>query len=175
MVCGMKVLSAFECIMYSHNKCAGACGKMKKLAGLLVLVGGINWGLVGIFDWDLISAILGGGGVPGGGGIIATIIYILVGLSAVWLIFGMKCGCKGGKCSMGAKTCNSDNCKGGTCKDGVCTDDASTEGGACGMCGTSPCSCGDLDDEVSSDEDSEEMDMHEEEEDEEAKPDHMNM
>ncbi len=46
---------------------------------LLIIIGGINWGLVGLFQFDLVAAI--GGGQDG---ILARIIYILVGLSALY-------------------------------------------------------------------------------------------
>ena len=48
------------------------------VAVVLVVVGGLNWGLVGLFDFDLVQAILGG--VP----ILARLVYILVGLAAVY-------------------------------------------------------------------------------------------
>lgn len=65
---------------------------MKKMSTLdwialvLVIIGGLNWGLVGIFKWDLVTAIFGDLSV------VSRIIYILVGLSALYLIFmlGMK-------------------------------------------------------------------------------------
>ncbi|PDT47729.1 MULTISPECIES: DUF378 domain-containing protein [Sinorhizobium] len=47
---------------------------------LLVIVGGLNWGLVGLFGFDLVAAIFGAGSG------LARIVYILVGLSAVWQI-----------------------------------------------------------------------------------------
>ena len=48
------------------------------VALVLVVVGGLNWGLVGLFKFDLVQAILGG--VP----ILARLVYILVGLAAVY-------------------------------------------------------------------------------------------
>ena len=48
------------------------------VALVLVVVGGLNWGLVGLFDFDLVQAILGG--VP----ILARLVYIVVGLAAVY-------------------------------------------------------------------------------------------
>lgn len=45
---------------------------------LLVIVGGLNWGLVGLFDFDLVAAIFGAGSV------LSRLVYILVGLSAAW-------------------------------------------------------------------------------------------
>ena len=52
-----------------------------KLALVLLIVGGINWGLVGIFDLDLVAWTLGGAG-----SIVARAVYILVAISAVWCI-----------------------------------------------------------------------------------------
>lgn len=52
------------------------------IAFVLVLIGAINWGLIGIFDWNLVTAIFGAGLTVG-----ARIIYILVFLAALWLIF----------------------------------------------------------------------------------------
>jgi len=46
---------------------------------VLVIIGGINWGLVGIAQFDLVAAIFGGQEATG-----ARVVYTLVGLSAVW-------------------------------------------------------------------------------------------
>jgi uncharacterized protein len=46
---------------------------------ILVIIGGLNWGLVGLFQLDLIAAIFGGEAA-----ILSRLIYILVGLSALW-------------------------------------------------------------------------------------------
>ena len=48
---------------------------------ILVIVGGLNWGLVGLFDWNLVAAIFGAGST------LARIIYVLVGLSALWQLY----------------------------------------------------------------------------------------
>ncbi|HZX80842.1 MAG TPA: DUF378 domain-containing protein [Lysobacter sp.] len=45
----------------------------------LVIIGGINWGLVGAFQFDLVAAIFGGQDAP-----LSRLVYILVGLSALW-------------------------------------------------------------------------------------------
>lgn len=50
------------------------------IAFVILLIGGLNWGLVGIFRWNLVEAIFGGFGV------VPAIIYILVMLSAIWLL-----------------------------------------------------------------------------------------
>lgn len=48
------------------------------IALVLVIVGGLNWGLVGLMQYNLVEAILGQTGLTG-------IVYILVGLAAVYL------------------------------------------------------------------------------------------
>jgi len=48
---------------------------------ILVIIGGLNWGLVGLFQFDLVATIFGGSA-----GIITRIIYVLVGLSALYQI-----------------------------------------------------------------------------------------
>jgi uncharacterized membrane protein YuzA (DUF378 family) len=47
---------------------------------ILVIVGGLNWGLVGLFGLDLVAAIFGAGSG------LARIVYVLVGLSAAWQV-----------------------------------------------------------------------------------------
>jgi uncharacterized membrane protein YuzA (DUF378 family) len=49
------------------------------IALVLVLVGGLNWGLVGFFDFDLVAKIFGDMST------LSRIVYGLVGLSAVYL------------------------------------------------------------------------------------------
>lgn len=46
---------------------------------VLLIIGGINWGLVGLFQFNLVAAIFGGPDA-----ILTRIIYVLVGLSALW-------------------------------------------------------------------------------------------
>ena len=48
---------------------------------ILVIVGALNWGLVGVFSFDLVAAIFGVMSV------LARIVYVLVGLSAIYLLF----------------------------------------------------------------------------------------
>ena len=54
---------------------------MDTLALILSIVGGLNWGLIGIFQFDLVAWLFGGVD-----SIISRIIYTLVGLSALWCI-----------------------------------------------------------------------------------------
>ena len=49
------------------------------IAIVLVIVGGLNWGLVGILDFDLVAKLFGD--MSG----ISRVVYSLVGLSAVYL------------------------------------------------------------------------------------------
>ncbi len=51
-----------------------------KIALLLVIIGAINWGLIGIFNFNLVDAIFGVMSI------ISRIIYILVGISGLWAI-----------------------------------------------------------------------------------------
>ena len=50
------------------------------IALILLIVGGLNWLLVGAFKFDLVQSILGS--IP----LLRDIVYILVGLSAIWAI-----------------------------------------------------------------------------------------
>ncbi len=54
---------------------------LDRIAMILLIIGGLNWGLVGIFQFDLVAWICGGQT-----GIISRIIYTLVALSAIWCI-----------------------------------------------------------------------------------------
>lgn len=51
------------------------------IAFILVVIGGLNWGLVGFFNFDLVAAIFGELSI------ISRIVYALVGLSALYAIF----------------------------------------------------------------------------------------
>jgi len=51
------------------------------IAMILVIVGGLNWGLVGFFNFDLVAAIFGVMSF------LSRIVYVLVGLSAIYLAF----------------------------------------------------------------------------------------
>jgi uncharacterized membrane protein YuzA (DUF378 family) len=77
---------------------------------ILVIVGGINWGLVGLgmllgnSGWNVVNMALGS--MPK----LEAIVYVIVGIAAVMKIFGCKCkkccgagGCAGGSCGEGEK------------------------------------------------------------------------
>jgi uncharacterized membrane protein YuzA (DUF378 family) len=54
---------------------------MDKIALILVIIGGINWGSIGIFKFDLVAFIFGGQTAS-----VSRVIYTLVGLAALWCI-----------------------------------------------------------------------------------------
>lgn len=58
----------------SANSAAGA------VALVLLIVGGLNWALVGLFEFDLVAAVFGPMSL------LARIVYIVVGVAAVWAL-----------------------------------------------------------------------------------------
>ncbi len=59
------------------------------LAIVLVVVGGLNWGLVGLFNLDLVALILGAMTM------LSRIVYVLVGIAAIYLaVISMSLGKK---------------------------------------------------------------------------------
>ncbi len=50
-----------------------------RIALAVLIIGGINWGLVGIFSFDLVAYLFGGSAA-----IVSRIIYTLVAISALW-------------------------------------------------------------------------------------------
>jgi uncharacterized membrane protein YuzA (DUF378 family) len=63
--------------------------KLDTLALVLTIVGGLNWGLVGLFRFDLVAAIFGGMEF-GETNLASRIIYAAVGLSAVYLSYAAR-------------------------------------------------------------------------------------
>lgn len=57
---------------------------LKTLAFWLVVVGGVNWGLVGLFDFNLVSMLFGSMAW------LEKAVYVLVGASAVYLPFSKR-------------------------------------------------------------------------------------
>ena len=53
---------------------------------VLLIVGGLNWGLVGLFDFDLVATLFGEMSA------LSRIVYTLVGVSAVWQIIPLLRG-----------------------------------------------------------------------------------
>lgn len=53
---------------------------VSKIAWVLVLIGALNWGLVGFLNFDLVAALFGAGSW------LSMVIYDIVGISAIWCI-----------------------------------------------------------------------------------------
>jgi uncharacterized membrane protein YuzA (DUF378 family) len=94
-----------------NKKCG--CGFVFRLANILLVVGGINWGLVGIgmllglgYELNIVQMVFGS--MP----VLEGIIYLLVGISAIVKLF--DCSCKEEMC-----------CDEGGCN--VCTDTPKVE------------------------------------------------
>ena len=51
---------------------------------VLLIVGGLNWGLVGAFQFDLVAALFGGQEA-----FLSRVVYVVVGLSALWQIVAL--------------------------------------------------------------------------------------
>jgi len=54
---------------------------MGTIALILSIIGSLNWGLVGIFQFDLVAWLFGGQG-----SLVSRIIYTVVGLAGLWCI-----------------------------------------------------------------------------------------
>jgi len=54
---------------------------MDRLSLVLVIIGAINWGLIGLFQFDLVAFLFGGQGA-----LIARIVYAVVGAAGLWSI-----------------------------------------------------------------------------------------
>lgn len=72
-----------------NGKCKGMC-ICSKIGKILLIIGGLNWGLVGIgmlmgSNFNVINLLLGS--MP----TVEGIIYVLVGLAAIMNIFGCRC------------------------------------------------------------------------------------
>lgn len=90
--------------MHTHNgneKCnCGGCTPAR-VSKILLIIGGLNWGLVGVgmlmsSDWNVVHKLLGSWSA------VEAVVYILVGVAAVVKIFGCRCkkcaSCKDGSC-----------------------------------------------------------------------------
>jgi hypothetical protein len=78
-----------------NGKCGGMCVPMM-ICKILLIIGGLNWGLVGVgmlmgSNWNVVNMIFGS--MP----TLEAIIYILVGLAAIMKMVGCRCKkCMGG-------------------------------------------------------------------------------
>ncbi len=58
-------------------------GPLDKLAYTLLVVGGLNWGLVGVLDYNLVAELFGADSA------LSNIVYALVGVAAVYGLVGI--------------------------------------------------------------------------------------
>ncbi len=76
----------------------GCCCPVCKIAGLVVIIGAINWGLVGGFNYNLVSSLLGAGSTA------EKIVYIIVGIAGVMKLLSCVIKCPLNKsCDSGTK------------------------------------------------------------------------
>lgn len=54
---------------------------LDKIALTLLIIGGINWGSIGLFQFDLVAFLFGGQS-----GVVSRIVYVIVALAALWCI-----------------------------------------------------------------------------------------
>jgi len=77
-------ISSHFCRYYRQNKDKELFFMMNaldKFALTLVIIGAINWGLIGLFQFDLVAWLFGGAAM-----LVSRIIYTLVGLGGIWSI-----------------------------------------------------------------------------------------
>jgi uncharacterized protein len=65
----------------SHSVRAGHLNAVDWISMALLIVGGINWGLVGLFNFDLVATLFGEMSA------LSRIVYVVVGLSALYTIY----------------------------------------------------------------------------------------
>lgn len=78
------------------------------IAHLLVIVGALNWGLWGFFQFDIVAWLCGGNTTG-----LSRVIYSLVGLSGLWCICSFSKCCKAMCCKSGKSgkgSCGSKDC-----------------------------------------------------------------
>lgn len=63
------------------KKHKGVLVMLDKLALIILIIGGLNWGSIGLFGFDIVGFFFGGQGA-----IVSRIIFVLVALAAVWCI-----------------------------------------------------------------------------------------
>ncbi len=67
---------------------------INKLTLVLLVVGGLNWGLVGLLEFDLVAALFGEMSA------LSRIVYALVGASALWQLIPLFAGQEEGRTSV---------------------------------------------------------------------------
>ena len=83
----MRYNSLMECADIRTNQIFNISMEMismdtlDKISRALLIIGGLNWGLVGIFEFDLVAWLFGGSAA-----VLSRIVYTLVSLAAIWSI-----------------------------------------------------------------------------------------
>ena len=54
---------------------------MDRVALVLTIIGALNWGIVGIFQYDVVAAVFGGAGA-----VMSRILYTLIALAGIWCV-----------------------------------------------------------------------------------------
>lgn len=57
------------------------CVIMDRIALVLAIIGGLNWGSIGVFGFDAVAFAFGGAGSA-----VSRVVYTLIGLAAIWCI-----------------------------------------------------------------------------------------
>ena len=60
------------------------CGRITDLGSTLIIIGAINWGLVGLFNFDLVNAVFGGDSRSSPRASLSGVVYTLVALSGLY-------------------------------------------------------------------------------------------
>jgi len=89
-------------MMHDSKKCGG----MRRCAWWLIVIGALNWGLVGLGglfnrSWDVVYLLIGSWS-----SVISDLVYLVIGIAAVIVLVGCKKCEAGGGCA---------DCKNGTC------------------------------------------------------------
>ena len=91
-----------------HSSCGGHGCNVSLVVKVLVIIGAVNWGLVGVgmlmgSDWNVVHMVLGSLSN------LEAVVYVLVGVAGVMKIFGCKCS----KCKAACAACGTDSKMGG--------------------------------------------------------------
>ncbi len=71
------------------------------IALLLTIIGALNWGLWGFFQFDFVAWLIGGNTMW-----LSRVIYAVIGLSGLWSLKYLGCCCRGGgSCKCGCSCC----------------------------------------------------------------------
>lgn len=60
----------------------------KQLVGWVLVVGALNWGLVGLLNLNVVETLLGAGSL------LTRVVYVVVGVAGVWKLYAMTMGKK---------------------------------------------------------------------------------